>query len=234
MPEEGSVVVIGGTAGLGLAIARAYAERGANVVVTGRDAGRANAAAADLGPNATGIAFDLAEPAAIAPAIAGLGPVRHLVLGAIERDDNAARSYDIGRALRLVTLKLVGYSEVAHALCDRMNDESSIVVFGGRAKDRPYVGSMTITTVNAGITGLVRALAVELAPIRVNAIHPGIVGDSPYWSAKPDAVLDAIRARTPTHRLASTADVVSAVTLLLENRSVNGVELYVDGGWLLT
>jgi NAD(P)-dependent dehydrogenase (short-subunit alcohol dehydrogenase family) len=106
-------------------------------------------------------------------------------------------------------------------------------VFGGRAKDRPYVGAMTVATVNGGVSGMVRALGVELAPIRVNAIHPGIVGDSPFWSEKPDSVLEGFRSRTPTGKLATMQDVVAAVVFLLENRSVNGVELDVDSGWLM-
>jgi NAD(P)-dependent dehydrogenase (short-subunit alcohol dehydrogenase family) len=80
---------------------------------------------------------------------------------------------------------------------------------------------------------MVHALAVELAPIRVNAIHPAIVGDSPYWSQKPEAVLEGFRSRTPLGRLVSMQDVVGAVAFLLENRSVTGVNLPVDGGWLL-
>ena len=87
-----------------------------------------------------------------------------------------------------------------------------------------------MTTVNGGISTLIRALAIELAPIRFNAIHPGIVGDSPFWEGKP---LDAVIARTPTKRLTTMADVVDATVFLLENRAVNGVNLYVDGGWML-
>ena len=62
--------------------------------------------------------------------------------------------------------------------------DGSVVLFGGRAKDRPYPGSTTVSTVNGGVSGMVRSLTVQLAPRRVNAIHPGIVGDSPYWSGK--------------------------------------------------
>jgi len=160
-------------------------------------------------------------------------PVDRLVLAAIERDENSARDYDVARALRLVTLKLVGYTEVVHALLDRLTADASIVLFGGLALRRPYPGSTTITTVNGGISGLVRTLAVELAPIRVNALHPGIVGDSPAWEGKPPAVLENVRARTPTGRLATMDDVAGAAEFLLENRSANGVNLEIDGGWLL-
>jgi NAD(P)-dependent dehydrogenase (short-subunit alcohol dehydrogenase family) len=139
----------------------------------------------------------------------------------------------VAAAIRLVTLKLVGYSEVVHALVDRLTEDASIVLFGGLAWRRPYPGSTTITTVNGGISGLVRTLAVELAPVRVNALHPGVVGDSPEWAGKPAGVLDGLVARTPLGRLASMDDVAGAALFLLENQAVNGVNLELDGGWLL-
>ena len=85
-------------------------------------------------------------------------------------------------------------------------------------------------TVNGGISSLIRTLAIELAPIRFNAIHPGIVGDSPFWEGK---ALDAVIERTPTKRLATMAEIVDATVFLLENRAINGINLYVDGGWML-
>jgi NAD(P)-dependent dehydrogenase (short-subunit alcohol dehydrogenase family) len=105
--------------------------------------------------------------------------------------------------------------------------------FRASAKTGLAQGSTTITTINGAISGLVRTLAVELAPVRVNALHPGVVGDSPEWAAKPAGVLDALVARTPTGRLASMDDVAGAALFLLENPAVNGVNLEVDGGWLL-
>jgi NAD(P)-dependent dehydrogenase (short-subunit alcohol dehydrogenase family) len=108
-----------------------------------------------------------------------------------------------------------------------------VVLFGGLAKERPYPGSTTVTTVNGGVATLVHTLALELAPVRVNAIHPGIVGDSPFWAAKPEH-LETIIARTPTRRLATMADVVGAALFLLDNGSINGVNLNIDNGWLLT
>jgi NAD(P)-dependent dehydrogenase (short-subunit alcohol dehydrogenase family) len=233
MPEPGSVVVVGGTSGLGLEVARHYAGQGREVVLSGRDRQRADAAAAGLGGKARGIALDLAEPAELADRLAGVDGVGHLVLAAIERDENKVRSFDLEGATRLATLKLVGYAETIHQLAPRMDPDGAVVLFGGRAKDRPYPGSTMVSTVNGGVTGLVHSLAVELAPIRCNAIHPGIVGDSPYWSAKGEPALEPVRNRTPSKRLVTMEDIVGAVVFLLENRSVNGENLHVDGGWLL-
>ena len=230
---DGSVVVVGGTQGLGRELAQSYAGEGRDVIVTGRDQARAETAASEIGGSTRGIGFDLAQPHTIAGALDGVSDVEHLVLAAIERDVNKVAEYQIDAAVRLVTMKLVGYTEVIHVLRPALGDDSSILIYGGLARDRPYPGSTTVTTVNGGVWGLVNTLAVELAPVRVNAIHPGVVGDSPYWSVKPQSVLDALVARTPIGRLATMDEIVDASIFLLENGAVNGVNLEVDGGWML-
>ena len=227
-------VIVGGTSGIGRRLANTLAARGEDVIITGRDQARAKSVAAEIGGRVSSLALDLARPEEIAGKLAGVGNVSHLVIAAIERDDNSVRKFDIARALRLVTLKLVGYTEVIHALLPRLAPDASIVVFGGLAKERPYPGSTTVTTVNGGINNLIKSLAVELAPIRVNAVHPGIVGDSPAWNGKPPEVLQRVVARTPLGRLVTMDEVVGSVLFLLDNQGINGVNLYVDGGWLLT
>ena len=226
----GSVVIVGGTRAIGFQLAREYLGRGDDVVVTGQDAERVTAAVEQLGGATTGATFDLSEPTSIAPALAGVGPVRRLALVAIDRDQNSVDDYDIAKAIRLVTLKLVGYTEVVHALRDRLTDDASILLFGGMAKERPYPGSTTVTTVNGGVVGLTRTLVEELRPIRTNSIHPGVVGDSPYWSEKT-AARERYAAETPLGRLATMSEIVDAAVFLLENTAVNGVDLIVDGGW---
>jgi NAD(P)-dependent dehydrogenase (short-subunit alcohol dehydrogenase family) len=228
----GTVVVVGGTQGLGWELARSYADEGRDVVVTGRDASRAEAAAGAIGGSTQGLGFDLAEPHTIAERLTGVTDVDHIVLAAIERDVNSVRDYDIEGALRLATLKVVGYTEVIHALLPALHDDSSILVFGGLARDRPYPGSTTVTTVNGAVTSLVRTLVIELAPVRVNALHPAIVGDSPQWRDMPPERLQALVARTPIGRLVKMAEVVNASRFLLENQAINGINLSVDGGWM--
>jgi NAD(P)-dependent dehydrogenase (short-subunit alcohol dehydrogenase family) len=227
----GSVLVVGGTQGLGRELAQSYANEGRDVIVTGRDQARADAAAAEIGGATRGIGFDLADPLTISDHLSDVGDVDYVVLAAIERDANSVREYDVAAALRLVTLKLVGYTEVVHALLPRLGDDSSILIYGGLARDRPYPGSTTVTTVNGGVTSLVRTLVVELAPTRVNALHPAIVGDSPQWRDMPPERLDALVQRTPIGRLVTMAEVISASRFLLENKAINGINLAVDGGW---
>jgi NAD(P)-dependent dehydrogenase (short-subunit alcohol dehydrogenase family) len=229
--SAGAGVVIGGTGGLGLELCRHYLAQGREVVLSGRDPDRAAEVAAKLGPGAGGIGLDLTRPGEIGTALAGVGPVGHLVLSGIDRGTNSVRDYDVAQATSLATQKLVGYIEVVHALADRLGDDSSIMVFGGQARVRPYPGSTMVSTVNGGVIGMVRTLSVELAPIRVNSLHPGIVADSPFWADKPPQVLEAFRDGTLTGRLATMADVVGAAAFLLENPAANGIDLVLDGGW---
>jgi NAD(P)-dependent dehydrogenase (short-subunit alcohol dehydrogenase family) len=229
MSADGAVVVVGGTRAIGLEIARHYVDAGRRVVLTGQTQANVDAAVAELGHGVIGLTFDLSVPESIAPALASVGHVDHLVIAAIDRDQNTIKDYDTLRATRLTVLKLVGYAEVVHALLDRLDADSSIVLFGGQAKFVPYPGSTTVTTVNGGVEGLARSLVHELKPIRVNCIHPGIVGDSPYWEHR-QAALDATRARTPTGRLVTMADIVASTAFLLESPAMNGIDLRVDGG----
>ena len=123
MGQDGAVVVVGGTRAIGLEIVKHYAARGDQVVLSGQSRESADRAVEEVGrENVHAAVFDLAHPRSIAPALAEVGPVRHLVLAAINRDSNSISDYDIDRAIRLVTLKLVGYATVVHSLLDRMSE----------------------------------------------------------------------------------------------------------------
>lgn len=221
------VLVVGGTGGLGLAVARSYADRGDSVVVTSRDKARAEDVAAQLGGRARGLAVDLAQPETIEAALADVPAVDHLVVTAIAQTANSLAAFDLTDAVSAATVKLVGYAETVRVLSDRFRPGASVVLFGGLAKDRPYPGSTMVTAANGGVSALARTLATEVAPVRVNVLHPGIVGDSPKWQ---NADLSAVVARTPIGRPVTTAEVVGAVDFLLTNGGVNAIDLVLDGG----
>lgn len=234
--SERTILVAGGSSGIGLELAKDLVAGGDRVILTSRSAETAEEVAASIGDRAVGIALDVSEPEGIAEQLSGVGRLDGLVLAAIERDANSLRDYDIARARRLITLKLVGYTETIHALLDRLEPsvDTGIVLFGGRAKDAPYPGSTTVSTINGGVDGLMNTLAHELAPIRVNSLHPGIIRDSPFWAAKPDGVVSGYENRTPGGALATMVDVVDAVKFLLFNRGVSAHSLNVDRGWRIT
>jgi NAD(P)-dependent dehydrogenase (short-subunit alcohol dehydrogenase family) len=103
-------------------------------------------------------------------------------------------------------------------------------MLGGVARDRPYPGSTTVSTVNGGITALMGSLTIELAPVRVNVLHPGFFPDSAYWQGKA-AMTSGPPGRVLTGRHISTADLTDAAEFLLENPSANGINLNLDGGF---
>jgi NAD(P)-dependent dehydrogenase (short-subunit alcohol dehydrogenase family) len=230
---KGTVVIAGATNELGKALAKHYVDNGHRVVVSSRTMERAEALAKELGGDCVPVAFDLTQPHSIAPALAGVDDVLRVVLMSIYRDDNKVREYNVDEAIKLVTLKLVGYTEVVHTLHSKMRPDASILIFGGLAKDQPYPGSTTISTVNGAMSTLINSLAIELSPIRANAIHPGQVGDTSAWMSKPKEVLDNLKSRTAMGRLVTVAEVTDAAVFLLENGGVNGVNLRVDGGRMM-
>ncbi len=234
--SERTILVAGGSSGIGLELAKDLVAGGDRVVLTSRSRETAEEVAAGLGDRAVGIALDVSEPEGIADQLRGVGALDGVVMAAIERDANTLREYDIARARRLITLKLVGYTETIHTLLDRLEPsvDTGIVLFGGRAKDAPYPGSTTVSTINGGVDGLMNTLAHELAPIRVNSLHPGIIGDSPFWAGKPEGVLSGYESRTPGGALATMLDVVDATKFLLFNRGVSAHSLNVDRGWRIS
>src|ERR1022692_2705686 len=179
-------VIVGGSSGLGRFIAERSAERGDDVIITSRNSARAQEVAAEIGGTTRGLAVTLAQPTTIAAALADIDEVDNLVLTAFAPTPVTLHEFNITDAIAAITVKLVGYTELVRCLHSRLGEDAAVVLFGGLAKDRPYPGSTMVTTHNAGISGLVKTLAVEIAPHRVNALHPGVVGDSPRWRDVPD------------------------------------------------
>ena len=128
--EEGAVVIIGGTSGICCRLAEVYASNGRRVVISGRDLERTSAVAASVaGPGTvTACAVDLSSPENISVCLGDIGAVDRLVIGAVDRDENSVKDYDVGRAIKLVTLKLVGYTEVVHSLLERLAPDASILL----------------------------------------------------------------------------------------------------------
>jgi NAD(P)-dependent dehydrogenase (short-subunit alcohol dehydrogenase family) len=156
--------------------------------------------------------------------------VDNLVLTAFAPTPITLHGFNITDAIAATTVKLVGYTEVVRCLHSRLGEDAAVVLFGGSAKDRPYPGSTMVTTNNGGVSALAKTLAVEIAPHRVNALHPGVVGHSPagetYPTTPPPDVL-------PTKRLVTMADVADATEFLLRNPGVNGHDLNLDGGMII-
>ncbi|MDN5918252.1 MAG: SDR family oxidoreductase [Pseudonocardia sp.] len=231
-PDE-HVVIIGGSRGLGFEIAKASVAAGARVTITGRDHAATQARAKELGDSATGAGCELTDPDSIAALFAGIERVDHLVLAALDRDHNTIAEFRARDCATTMMMKTVGYATAVAEAAPKLDPDGSVVLFSGLSMLRPVPGSTTISMANAAIIGLVNTLTVELAPVRVNAVTPGIVGGTEAVD-QADPVraewYEAMRRRTPAKRLPSPDDIVAAVTLLQDCRGINGTNLLVDAG----
>jgi NAD(P)-dependent dehydrogenase (short-subunit alcohol dehydrogenase family) len=235
MPQAGQhVFVVGGTSGLGLSIAQAADALGANVTIAGRGTERAAALAKSISSRAHGVHIDLEDSNSIHRALEGGDPIDHLILTPIYGGNQSIKDFNAEEAYRAARVKIVAFAEIVNKALPRLRPTSSIVLFGGLAKANPYPGSTMVSIVNGGMIGMARTLAVELAPIRVNGISPGLVADSPRWQKRIQegaaSLVEAWRSRTPARRLATTDDIVHGVFFLLDNRAANGIDLELDGG----
>jgi len=228
------ITVIGGTSALGLAISKAAYALDCKVTIAGRGAERAADIAKTIGPGTTGVHIDLEDSTSIRTALRDGPPIDHLVITPIMRLGTTVKDFAVTEAERVARIKLVGYVEAVSVALSRLKPTSSIVLFAGVSKTNPYPGSTMISVVNGGIVGMTKTMAVELAPIRVNCISPGLVPDSPTWQKAlaqgPNPVVEAMIAKTPTRRLTMTEDIIHGVFFLLTNKAVNGIDLELDGG----
>jgi NAD(P)-dependent dehydrogenase (short-subunit alcohol dehydrogenase family) len=234
MPKPGDhIVVIGGTRGLGFSIAQASIEAGARVTITGRNLGAAEAAAKTMGAQAAGRACDLNDWSSIRELYVGLPKIDHLILAALDRDGNKIADFRPDDSARTSLMKNVGYATAVHYALPSFTPTASVVLFSGMSMWRPVPGSTTISMANAGVLGLMRSLAVEIAPVRANAITPGVVaGTSAVEDVDDDRrrMFEALREKTPGKRLPVAADIVAATFALTDNPGINGENLTVDAG----
>lgn len=227
------IVVVGGTSGIGRGIAAAALEQGARVTIAGRNpVSLASAAATFASPVAT-VQLDLGDAAMAARAFAEIGPYDHLVITAADLTYGALVDMEVAAISRMLEAKFWGpVNAVKHALA-ALQPGGSMLFFSGLAANRPGPGTSIVSALNAGIEGFTRALAVELAPIRVNAISPGVTA-TPGWDFMPapqrDAFFDHLATVLPAGRVGKPSDIADAALMLLSNGFISGEVLQVNGG----
>jgi NAD(P)-dependent dehydrogenase (short-subunit alcohol dehydrogenase family) len=229
------VVVIGGSAGIGKAVASGAAAAGARVTIGSRDGERVKAAVAEIGGAAMGMAVDQTNGASLRSFFAAAGEIDHLVLAGSEVKPGAFRAQPIADAQASMNSKFWGqYAAIKAA---RLSSTGSVVLFSGAASRKVKVGVPALSAINAAIEALGKALAVELAPIRVNVVSPGIV-DTDLWAGIPkDARAAALRKMTagnPIPRAGTAQEVASVVLAMLASTFMTGAVIDVDGGDLLS
>jgi NAD(P)-dependent dehydrogenase (short-subunit alcohol dehydrogenase family) len=232
-----SVLVIGGSSGIGLATARLARERGARVWIAARDPARLERARAELGGGVQTSPVEAGDEASVAALMARVGAPDHVLCTAGAVVHAPRLSGDLAALRALADLRLAAALNVARQAAPRMRAGGSITFTSGTSSHRPHAGGALDSAGCAAVEGLTRALALELAPLRVNALCPGPI-DTPLLAAAlgegRDAYLGRIAKALPVGRAGRPEDVAEAALFLMTCSFVTGVVLPVDGGSRLT
>ncbi|MEV6301184.1 SDR family oxidoreductase [Actinoplanes sp. NPDC051861] len=229
--RDRTVLVVGRGSGIARAVTLAAREAGARVVVAGRD--REVLAAAYDDPGVTAERVDLTDESSIAALATRLGTVDHVVSTASARARGAVADLDHDTVLRSFDVKVLGPVLLAKHFAPRMPADGSFVLFSGSSARKPTIGMLAVGATNGAVDVVTRGLAVELAPIRVNAVSPGTV-DTGAYDALGDRgkgeLFAAREASNPAGRIGAPGDVAEAVLFALTSTFLTGVSLGVDGG----
>jgi NAD(P)-dependent dehydrogenase (short-subunit alcohol dehydrogenase family) len=234
--RDHTVLVIGRGSGIARAVTLAARDAGAHVIAAGRDQETLPAAYAGE-PGISTETVDLTDEASIAALGKRLGAVHHVVSAASARARGRVADLDREAIRRSFDTKVIGPLMLAKHLAPRMSEGGSFVIFSGVAAAKIAVGTLGVAITNAAADTLARSLALELAPIRVNAISPGVI-DTGAWDdfgeqGKADYFAH-ISARNPARRIGTTDDIANGVLFVLTSTFLTGQTLHIDGGEPLT
>jgi NAD(P)-dependent dehydrogenase (short-subunit alcohol dehydrogenase family) len=210
-----TVLVIGRAGGIAAATAQALRSMSASVIVAGHDE------------------VDVTDSGSVAALAVRLGAVDHVVSTASARARGSLADLRPEAVLRSLATKVLGPILLAQHFAPRMPADGSFVFFSGSTAHKPVPGMLAVAATNGGVEALTRALAVELAPIRVNAISPGTIDTGAYdgLGEAGKAELFAARvANSPARRVGRAQDVAGAVVFALTSAFTTGTTLAVDGG----
>ncbi|MEU6537683.1 SDR family oxidoreductase [Streptomyces sp. NPDC047000] len=228
-----TTLIIGGTSGVGLAAARQLAAAGETVHVASRDAAKV-ATITDTAPELVAHQVDGNDAAAVAGLVAGLAPLDALVITlAGSEGAGALADLDLTALRRAFEAKFWPTLTVLQAALPHLAERASITLVGAVSAHAAMPGTAGIGALNAAVEALVRPLAVELAPRRVNAVSPGLI-DTPWWSGMPEQAraewFSSAAKGLPVGHVSSADEIAEAVVLASTNTSMTGAVLNIDGG----
>jgi NAD(P)-dependent dehydrogenase (short-subunit alcohol dehydrogenase family) len=231
------IVILGGSSGIGLAVAQAAAREGAAAVIVSSRQPRIDAALATLPAGTEGRAVDLTDEAAVRTLFQDLGDYDHLVFTAGEALQlGPLATTDLAAARKFFNLRYWGAFLTAKYGAGGIRAGGSIVFTSGVAEHRPQAGWTLGASICAAMEGLTRALALELAPIRVNIVSPGVVA-TPLWGAMPpagrEALFQQMGQKLPVGHVGSAEEVAETYLYLMRQTYGTGQVIVVDGGGTL-
>jgi NAD(P)-dependent dehydrogenase (short-subunit alcohol dehydrogenase family) len=225
------VLVVGGSSGIGLATAAAAAEHGGSVTIASRSKAKLDEALARIGGGARAVVLDTGDEAAVERFFAGEDAWDHVVVSAAQTTSGPVRTFGLADAKVAMESKFWGAYRVARAA--KIREGGSLTFVSGLLSVRPSASSVLQGAINAALEALARWLALELAPIRVNTVSPGLI-DTPLWSRMPKEKREAMFARAvqrlPVRRIGQPEDIADAVLFLATTPFVTGSTVRVDGG----
>ncbi|NIE81493.1 SDR family oxidoreductase [Asaia sp. As-1742] len=236
--KDKRVVVLGGTSGIGLAVAEGAAGEGARVSIASSRRSSVDAALARLPDGTDGHALDLRDEAEVSRFFATIGPFDHLVFTAGESLQlGPIADMALPSARQFFELRYWGALTAAKYAAPLIQPGGSIVFTSGIAGARsPQAGWALGASICSAMEGLTRALAIELAPIRVNIVVPGFV-KTPLWNDIPEenreAMYATVREKLPVRRIGEPDDLAAAYVFLMKQRFATGQSFVIDGGGLL-
>lgn len=227
------VVVVGGSSGIGLATAEMANAEGADAVIASRNAEKVKAAADKIG--AKGMVVDVTDDKSVSDLFGAVGPVDHVVVSAAQLRTGPFKTVAMDDARATFEGKFWGAWRCARAAEIRPGGSLSLV--SGFLSIRPRPNSAIVSSANGALESLTRALALELAPIRVNCVSPGII-DTPIRAAMPEAprkeMLAKVAAGLPVGRVGLAEDIAQQILAFMKNGFMSGSIVYLDGGALTT
>ena len=229
-------VFIGGSSGMGLAAAQLALKVGAQVVIAGRSREKLEQAKKEMGGRAEALSLDATDEAAVKAFFQQVGTFDHLVTTITSGERKAFLKLDMAVAKAHFDGKFWGQWLAAKYGAPQIKAGGSITFFSGIWSHRPPAEVAVVAAMNSGIEGLTRALAVELAPLRVNAVAPGLI-DTPLYASMPvevrEGMFAAYGAAAPAKRVGRPEDVAQTVVYLMANAFTTGTTIFVDGGYTL-
>jgi NAD(P)-dependent dehydrogenase (short-subunit alcohol dehydrogenase family) len=229
--DGAQVVIIGGSSGIGLATAQLARQAGADITIAGRSQDKLTQAQRQLGEVRT-VTADITNEAEVAQVFEGLSRVDHVVVAAGTIINGRIVDNDLANLRRIIDERIWGVTYVVRHAAPKMS-QGSLTFTSGGLSSRPRLGTAMLTTALAGVEAMTPALALELAPVRVNTVTPGLI-DTPLlentYGSERDTIIQNRAAVLPGKRVGTAVEVAQAMIMLMTNAYITGEVLHIDGG----